>query len=89
MYHLEDLGVDECVISKWMLRNGMVGGGMASCFHKVYVWGQHCSQHQQRVMLCTEKTGLFLGAFVKLRKTTICFFMSISPSASMKQLRFH
>jgi len=33
--------------------------------------------------------SLLLGAFAKLRKTTICFVMRACPSVRMEQLGFH
>jgi hypothetical protein len=31
----------------------------------------------------------FLGAFVKFKKVTVSFFMSVRPSARMEQLGYH
>ena len=54
--------------------------------HTVYLCVLCGSQNKQRLFHYTALTDWFLGAFVKLRKVTINFVMSVRPSVRMEQL---
>ena len=63
--------------------------------HKFYVLPTQCIyvfcgvSEQTAIISLYRIDGSFLGAFAKLRKTTISFVMSVRPSYRMEQLGSH